>query len=292
MVDSILHNAMKLMRLQQWLKNGFVFVGIFFAHQWHNAYLIERAMILALAFCFTSSAVYIMNDFFDRDHDRLHPLKSHRPLAARNISVFSALLLAVILNLLGLFLGFLISLEAGICLLLYTFINLAYSITLKNIVVIDVLLISVGFMLRVFAGTYGLGILPSHWLLLCGFLLTLFLGFGKRRSELLLLSRQEFLSRKVLRHYSANFLNIMISITAGGSIVSYMLYSFYQNNAYRGIYTIPFVIYGVTRYIYLLYTDENFAGGNDISQVLYTDWQLQITVTLWLLTTTALLTSL
>lgn len=175
-----------LMRPHQYVKNGFVFVGPVFAHKWDAATLWHGLLVFA-AFCLAASAVYIFNDLLDREADRAHPLKKTRPLASGRVTPGTAKILYAALVVPALLLAFQVSHWAAGFVATYLFINILYSLALKRIVILDVFTISAGFMLRILAGTVGLAIVPSAWLLLCGLMLTLFLGFSKRRAELLLL---------------------------------------------------------------------------------------------------------
>lgn len=276
-------DLLRLMRPHQWAKNAFVFVGLLFGHAWSDPAMVGAAVLAALAFCLVSSAIYVVNDFADRDRDRAHPKKRSRPLASGRVSESAALTLAAVLAALG---GAL-ALAAGKMALLvvgaYAVMNLAYSFSLKNIVVLDVFIIAAGFLLRILAGTVGIGIEPSQWLLVCGLFLTLFLGFTKRRSELLSLGGDFIIHRKALLHYNAQLLDKFIGICAAGAILSYSLYTMSPDTArIHGttnlIYTIPFVIYGIFRYLYLLHAKQ---AGTDTSHDLARDGHLVAAVAGW-----------
>jgi 4-hydroxybenzoate polyprenyltransferase len=183
-MSSLMLALFKLMRPHQWLKNGFVFVGLLFGHAWSDPVKLGQALAAFAAFCLLASAVYVMNDLIDREQDRLHPKKKSRPLAAGTVSVASALALAAVCLLGGGLIAWAWAGSAPWIFLAYVALNVAYSFGLKHVVILDVFIIASGFMLRLLAGTLGLGIAPSQWLLLCGLMLTLFLGFAKRRAEL------------------------------------------------------------------------------------------------------------
>ncbi|MGV8934394.1 MAG: decaprenyl-phosphate phosphoribosyltransferase [Gallionellaceae bacterium] len=290
-VNSNMIDLLRLMRPHQWVKNTFVLTGLLFGHAWHSPNLVLHALMAFVAFCLISSTIYIINDIVDLEQDKLHPSKRKRPLPAGKISIASALRLAVILGLSGLLLGYFASVRVVVILLLYTAMNIAYSYSLKHIVILDVFIIATGFMLRILAGTLGLGIPPSQWLLLCGLMLTLFLGFSKRRAEIITLSDDKSSQRKVLEEYSPILLDNMIGITAAGLIMSYSLYTMNAETILiQGtpnlIYTVPFVIYGVFRYIYLLHHENR---GTDTAKDLARDPHLLIAVSAWLLTTLLLI---
>ncbi|NOT18271.1 MAG: decaprenyl-phosphate phosphoribosyltransferase [Sulfuriferula sp.] len=273
----------RLMRPHQWLKNSFVFTGLLFGHAWHDTHLVMQVLAAAVAFSLISSAIYILNDIVDCEQDKLHPVKCRRPLAAGQLSLTSAGVFSVILLMLALGLAYLISMTVLVILLGYALMNLSYSLRLKHVVLLDVFIIAAGFMLRILAGTLGVGIPPSQWLLLCGLMVTLFLGFAKRRAELATLNEGGAVHRKVLAHYSPVLLDKMIGITASGVVMSYSLYTMSPDTIRAHgtanlIYTVPFVLYGVFRYIYLLHKQD---GGGDPSRELVRDKHLVLAVLAW-----------
>ncbi len=214
----------KLLRPHQWIKSGFVLVGLLFGHAWHQPLLVEKVLLAALAFALAASAVYVINDLADRKQDREHPEKRHQPLASGAISVGQALLLGGICLVAALTLAWTSSPGVFSIVLAYVVLNVGYSMGLKHVVLLDVFIISSGFMMRLLAGTLGVGIAPSHWLLLCGLVLTLFLGFAKRRAELNVMSGRGGLHRRVLDDYDPVLLDMLIGICAASAIISYSLY--------------------------------------------------------------------
>lgn len=281
----------QLLRPHQWLKNGFVLVGLLFAHAWNDGAKLSHALIAFVAFCLLSSAVYVFNDFLDREADRLHPQKRNRPLAAGRVSVKVALMVMAMCLAGGLWLACTTS-AAPWVFVLYIAMNIAYSLGLKQVVVLDVFLIASGFMLRLLAGTVGIGIVPSQWLLLCGLMLTLFLGFAKRRAELVLLPEDSVGHRAVLEHYSEALLDQFITIVAAGTIVSYSLYTVSAetvtlHGSNHLMMTVPFVLYGLLRYLFRLHRR---GGGGDPARELLMDGHLIVAVLGWLVTVLAVLT--
>ncbi|KFI22390.1 decaprenyl-phosphate phosphoribosyltransferase [Nitrosococcus oceani] len=272
------------MRPQQWLKNSFVFVGIFFGHAWSDLFLITQVAAMAVAFSLLSSAIYIINDLTDRESDRNHPTKQHRPLAAGTVGVGVAISLAVVLLMLSLVLGLWVS-QAGLLILLgYAFMNLAYSFKLKHVVLLDVFIIAAGFLLRILAGTVGVGIPPSQWLVLCSLMLTLFLGFAKRRAEIITLQEGKAEYRRVLAYYSPILLDKMITVTAACVLMSYGLYTMSPetirvHQTENLIYTLPFVMYAIFRYIFLLH---HRGKGGEPSRDLMRDPHILISVVGWM----------
>ena len=279
-----LRDALVALRPAQWVKNAFVLVGTLFGHRWTTPDF-QHAGLAFAAFCMAASAVYLYNDWIDRDADRLHPTKRQRPIAAGRLTgaqvAIMGLLAAAAAYALAATLGpamvFLISAYFGL--------NIAYTLWLKHIVIADVFAIAGGFQLRLFAGTTGLGIPPSHWLLLCGFALTLLLALGKRRGELLVPGASSATTRSVLGDYSLPLLDQMLGICATLTLAGYGLYTISPDTAaVHGAadlpYTIPIVTYGVFRYLYVLRSDED--GDGDPSRLLFADRHLLGAAVLWL----------
>jgi len=211
-----------------------------------------------VAFCMASSAVYVFNDIRDREDDRRHPLKQHRPLAAGSVSLPSAWILFVALSASALSLSFYLGWQFFTVLLIYLVINQLYSAGLKDIVILDVMIISLGFVLRVLAGGAATDVKISAWIVLCTFFIALFLAFSKRRHELILLADDASGQRPVLSHYSPAFLDQMINVVTASTVVSYAMYAISPETAEKFhtqhlIYTIPMVLFGIFRYLYLIY---------------------------------------
>jgi len=289
---TLLPAYVRLIRPHQWIKNGFVFLGVVFGQGWEDPRLITGAIGLFTAFCLISSAVYVVNDVADRDADRLHPAKRDRPLARGEIGVGAALVLGVSLALAGLALAAAVSLVAAAIAAGYIALNLAYSAGLKRIAILDVFMISAGFMLRILAGTMGIGIAPSRWLLLCGLMLTLFLGFCKRRAELTGLSAgaepgESTGQRIALDGYSKPLLDLLITVSVAGAAIGYALYTvdpatIELHGTDRLIFTLPFVLYGLFRYLKVVYSN---GGGGDPAWEMLHDPQLAVATAGWLAAT-------
>jgi 4-hydroxybenzoate polyprenyltransferase len=280
-------NLLKLMRPRQWVKNCFVFMGILFANAWHDRYLSMRVLMAAIAFSLVASGVYIVNDMLDREQDANHPQKKHRPLAAQTVTTGIAVSLMVFLWTVGLVLGYRVSLKVLLLLLTYVLINLGYSFGLKHIVLLDVFLLASGFMLRILAGTTGVGIAPTQWLLLCGLMVALFLGFAKRRAELYASVDGRAGDRKVLASYQPVLLDKLIVITATCMILTYSLYTTSEqtvriHHTESLIYTVPFVMYAIFRYIYSLH---NQSMGSDPALEIFRDLHILAAIVGWLLLT-------
>jgi len=280
-----LSDLIRLLRPHQWIKNGFVFIGLFFGHDWNDRLLVYRVVTAFFAFSLVSSFVYILNDISDREADRLHPEKKHRPLASGTVSMGAAIVLGGLVLVLGLFLGVLASFWVVIFLLIYIVLNLLYSNGFKQVVILDVFIVASGFMLRILTGTVGVGVPPSQWLLLCGFMITLFLGLTKRRAEMIVLADNKTAQRKVLEHYSPVLLDKMISISAACFIISYGLYTMSPetigiHKTESLIYTVPIVTYGIFRYIFLLHYQK---WGGEPSRELIRDPHIVGAVAAWLI---------
>jgi len=283
---------LRLMRPKHWVKNLFVFAGLFFGHALGDVALVWRVVAAAIGFSLVSSAIYILNDIADREADRQHALKRERPLAKGTVSLSVATVLGLLLGLAGGLAGYYASPLVAALLAIYAVMNIAYSFGLKRVVILDVFIIAAGFMLRLLAGTSGVGIPPSQWLLLCGLMLTLFLGFVKRRAELgVEADTDKDMQRKVLRYYSPALLDSLITVTATCIILSYSLYTLspetiaLHHTAWLML-TVPFVIFGVFRYLFLLHYHQQ---GEDTASEAMRDPQLAITVLLWLATTVCLI---
>ncbi|WP_229797626.1 decaprenyl-phosphate phosphoribosyltransferase [Jeongeupia chitinilytica] len=268
-----------LMRVHQWVKNLFVFVGLLFSFRW-DGYILMSAIGAFFSFCCAASSVYILNDFKDIESDRLHPKKRYRPLAAGTVSKGSALAFSLFLIVVACMIAWIASIQVLFFVIGYFVINIAYTLWLKNEVILDVFCIFSGFMMRLLAGTVGIGIVPSKWLLITGMMITLFLGFGKRRAELAGGTK----SRKILSLYSIPLLDKYIAICATATILTYGLYTVDSTTiAIHGtsnlIWTMPIVAFGIFRYIYLIHLQ---GGGEDTSRDLIEDIPMLLSVGLWM----------
>jgi 4-hydroxybenzoate polyprenyltransferase len=288
-----LRAVIQLVRPAQWVKNGFVLVGLLFGHGWNDPVAVGAALSLLAAFCLLSSAVYALNDVMDRDADRVHPEKRRRPVADGRISPQSAVMLSVVLAAAALGIAAAVSTAALVIAAAYLALNIAYSLGLKHVALLDVFIIASGFMLRILAGTSGIGIEPSRWLLLCGLMVTLFLGFAKRRAELAALDgaaqagEAPAQQRRSLATYTLELLDRMIAVTAAGALIAYALYTVDARTVQvhgtdKLVFTVPFVVYGLYRHLWLLY---RHGGGADPTSQLLRDPHLLAAVLGWLGTT-------
>jgi 4-hydroxybenzoate polyprenyltransferase len=270
-------------RPREWVKNTFLFAPLFFAQKVLQPEAVVKSGLAFVVFCLAAGGVYLINDICDREEDRNHPQKRTRPVASGALPVSLAVTAAIFLfagSIAGaLALGRLFALAT----LSYLVLNLAYSNWLKHVVIVDVFSIAAGFVLRVIAGALVIDVFMSHWLLICTLLLALFLGFSKRRHELLTLSDDGKRHRQVLAEYNPLFLDMMIAIVTSATVVSYVLYTVSEETIKRFhtdglLFTLPFVLYGIFRYLYLIYHRKH---GGDPSQTLLTDRPLLVNIALW-----------
>jgi 4-hydroxybenzoate polyprenyltransferase len=244
----------RALRPSEWIKNLLVFAGVLFSGRLDSGDAIVDAVLTFIAFCAISSAGYLLNDIRDRDLDRLHPEKRDRPIASGAVGTGTAATVSVILAAAAIAIGFAVKPEVAGFVGLYAVITTAYSLGLKRLVIIDVMTISSLFILRVVAGAVAVGAHASEFLLICTGMLALFLGFTKRRQEAMLEERDEADTRPVLEHYSLPFLDQMIAMVTASAILSYVLYAVDSPRiGSKMLATAPSVLYGIFRYLYLVY---------------------------------------
>ncbi len=278
----MLRAIIKTMRIKQWVKNGLIFAALVFDRQLTNPTAFARTLAGFFLFCILSSTVYIINDIMDVEADRQHPRKKNRPIASGKLSIQAAWITAGIFLTATFICAYLLSPAFLVISVCYFVLNLAYSIRLKHIVLIDVVILSIGFVLRVGGGVSLIQVERfSPWLYVVTFLLALYLGFGKRRAEIKLLSSSAANHRKVLDGYSLPFLDQIMMMISGTTIIAYSLYTFSAPNLpanHSMMLTIPFVVYGLLRYLQLTEIQEiNLAP----DEVLLVDRPLQIVILLW-----------
>lgn len=251
------------MRPKQWTKNVFIFAALLFDIKLLDVTYVGRITLAFILFCILSGSVYLINDLTDIDRDRQHPVKRNRPLASGGLSKSWAVSAAIVLPIIALSLSFLLQPLFGLIALVYFVIQLFYSFGLKDVVILDVLIIAAGFVLRVAAGSaVAEAERFSPWLYVCITLLALFLALGKRRNELLLLEASALGHRKVLQEYSPQLLDEMIALVTSSTVIAYSLYTFSAENLPPNksmMLTIPFFLYSIFRYLYLIY-QKNLGG--------------------------------
>ncbi|HOJ09884.1 MAG TPA: decaprenyl-phosphate phosphoribosyltransferase [Clostridiales bacterium] len=266
------------MRPKQWIKNAFVFAGLIFSKSFMNLALILRSIYAFILFSLVSGIVYIINDIIDRDKDKLHPLKAKRPIASGRLKPDEAIIPALVILCAVIFASYKLDFLFFIIIFTYFLLILFYSIILKNIVILDVVIISVGFVLRTLAGTAIIRVEISPWLIMCTTFLALFLALNKRKNELILLSEDAANHRKNLEQYTPELIDQMLTVVSSATIMSYSLYTFTSGKSHYMMLTIPFVLYGIFRYQYLV-SSGNDGGSPEI--VLLKDLPLIINIILW-----------
>ncbi len=273
---------LKSMRPRQWPKNGFVFVALFFDGKMLDPESLIRTITAFILLCFMSSAVYLMNDLSDIEGDRQHPTKRFRPLPAGELSPTVAAVTAVIFAVGSLVAGYFLSVEFALILLLYIGSQIAYTFWLKNVVLLDVLVVALGFILRIAAGVTVIEVERfSPWLYLFGGFLALFMIIGKRRHELVLLGDEAGKHRKILKEYNIDLVDRLMGLVTASAIVSYSLYTFLAEGLppnHAMMYTIPFLIYGIFRYLYLIHVKHE---GGAPEEIALRDRPLQIDLVLF-----------
>ena len=270
-------------------KNLFVYAALVFVGKLFDLRALGKVTLAFLLFSLVAGSVYLLNDLLDIESDRAHPEKRRRPIASGKLPTSLAWLELFLFGVGGITAGFLLKPAFGLTLLAYLILQITYCFSLKHIVLLDVFTIALGFVLRTVAGGAVLSVHVSHWLLLCTLLLALFLGFGKRRQELVLMGGKAGQSRAILKEYSLAYLDQMINIVSGATIVCYSVYSIESETAKSHPHlwiTVPFVIFGVFRYMYLVY-QKGWGGAPD--EVLLKDRTLQIDIALWLVAALVLL---
>lgn len=271
--ESVLIGLLKLMRPRQWLKNGFVLAPLVFAGLFTDMTSVTDALLAMLLFSLASSTAYIINDYFDIEHDRAHPLKSQkRPLASDQVSKPQALALLVVLYA-ALVWGYFQQPNVSLVILAYLALNLAYTLVLKHQPVIDIFTIAIGFVLRVYAGAVALSVPLSSWMFVTTLCLALYLAAVKRRQELTQSGEE---GRQVLKLYSVALVNRYAEMSATGALLFYSL--FVMTERPEMVITIPFVLFGMFRYWFVV---ESLDGGESPTDALVADWQLALTVLIW-----------
>jgi len=277
-----LTGLLKTMRLRQWVKSIIVYAALVFDGKLFVPDLFLKTTGIFLAFCLLSSSVYILNDLVDMEKDRQHPRKRARPLASKQLEPRVAAVAAILLAIIAIAAAFAITVWAGIILLIYLVQNFAYSFKLKNVVIVDVMVLALGFLLRVLAGVAVVQVENfSPWLYVCVALLALFLGFGKRRQEIVLLEEDAGNHRSSLLEYNLPLLDQIIGMVVTATLVAYTFYSFDATTALahaRMLLTVPFVFYFLTRYLYLVHV-KHLGGAPD--ELLLEDRPLLINSMFW-----------
>lgn len=280
-----LRGLVKTMRIKQWTKNSFVLAPLIFDGKLFQPDMLVKALLAFLCFCLASSSVYILNDLMDIEKDRQHPNKRLRPLPSGQLNLRFAGVASVVLAVIGIGGASFLNVWAGVIITAYLAQNIGYNLYLKNLVIVDVMTIALGFVLRVAAGVAVVSVQNfSPWLYVCASLLALFLGFGKRRHEMFLLEEDAANHRASLDHYTLPFLDQIIGIVTTSALMAYTFYSFEAETALAGggkmLLTVPFVFYGILRYLYLIHV-RKLGGAPD--ELLLQDKPFLISILLWVL---------
>ncbi len=279
------------LRPKQWVKNFFIFLPLLFSKKILNFNDSAAVAATFLVFSLFSGAVYLFNDILDYQKDRLHPFKRLRPIAAGKLSLNSAWFASFFILISAVVLSAFISVNLTNIALIYFSLNIAYSLKLKKVVILDVLCIAAGFVLRVVAGSVVISVSASHWLLMCAFLISIFIGFCKRRAEITSLNESANGHREVLEHYNTAFLDQMIVISTSTTVMSYALYTMSPETVEKFqtenlIYTVPFVLYGIFRYLYMIHKKK---VGMSPTDALLKDYPIIICVIAWFLLSGAII---
>jgi len=287
----MIKHIIQAMRPHQWTKNFFIYAALIFSQNFFNFPLLLKSTVAFSAFCLISSALYIFNDLKDLEEDKRHPLKSKRPLAAGKIKKSTAILSIIVLSLLGFSSAFTLNTSYFVIILVYFSIQMAYSMKLKHIVILDVFVVALGFLIRVVAGGLAIEVFLSSWLLICTMLLALFLALSKRRHELVLLEDEASEHRPILEEYSPYLLDQMIAVVTASTVIAYCLYTISEETVTKFgttnlIFTVPFVLYGVFRYLYLIH--QKSEGGSPEGLIIK-DKPLLIDIFLWIATAVIIL---
>lgn len=280
---SVIPQVVHSLRPSQWTKNVFVFAGLIFGLQLGNPTAVWRACAAFGVFCLLSGVVYLVNDIRDREADRLHPVKARRPIASGALSPAHGAGAAAILSIVAVSAAFALGSPFGMVATTYLLLLGLYSAWLKHIVIVDVLTIAAGFVLRAIGGVVVVGVEFSHWLLLLMLLGALFLALSKRRAELVTLADDAHGHRRILAEYSPYLLDQMISVVTASTLLAYAFYTIDPGTVEkfgtdRLLWTVPFPLYGIFRYLYLVHQRE---GGGNPSEVLLTDRPILACVALW-----------
>ena len=282
---------LRLLRPHHWVKNGFVLAPLIFADLLLDIPSLIQELSAFAVFCLVTSAVYAFNDIFDREQDRKHPTKKNRPVASGVVSVPAAAALGTVLMTAGIFGSFTIGRTFLVWVVFYILLQFGYNIALKNIVILDILTIAMGFVIRAVAGSIAIDVEISPWLILCTLLIALFLGFAKRRQEIVLMGTGAQEHRSILGEYSVPLLDQLIGIVTAATIVCYAIYTLTPEVTQRLgskylILTLPFVLYGIFRYLYLVHIHEK--GGSPTRDLL-SDAPLLLSIVLWTATSVVLI---
>lgn len=279
------------MRPHQWVKNLLLFAAVIFSNNLFDLDLFSTSVLAFVIFCALSGSSYIINDYLDRDKDKEHPEKKLRPIASGKLNLTFALTTSILILVASITISFFINTQFAIVATVYLALNLFYSFSLKKIAIIDVMVLALLYVLRAVAGAEAIGVEISSWLLICTLLLSLFLAFAKRRHELTSLAENAHNYRAILKDYSEKLLDQMIAIVTSSTVIVYILYTVSDDvvtnfGTTNLVYTVPFVLYGIFRYLFLIHKRD--LGGSP-SKILISDKPLLLTIGLWFVTVIAII---
>ena len=276
--------VIKSVRPAQWTKNLFVFAALIFAREFFTVPLLIKTIAAFFVFCLVSGAFYVFNDLQDREEDRAHPKKSQRPIARGEIRAAEAFVLFLLLAAVGLAAAFFLDKSFFLAVGIYFLLQLAYSLRLKQVVILDIFVIAAGFVIRVVAGGLVIAVPISSWLLICTTLLALLLSMGKRRHELVILENRATEHRAILKEYSAYLLDQMIAVVTASTLIAYCLYTISEDTIQKFgtsnlIWTTPFVLYGIFRYLYLVHLKGK---GGSPEEIIIQDKPMLLNILFWI----------
>lgn len=285
MEKNLLTNIVKVLRPTHYIKNLFVLLPLFFSSQITNTFLLGNAVLAFVSYCLIASSVYVFNDLFDVAEDRIHPAKQTRPIASGIVSIPLAYLLDVVLSISGLLVASLVNYQLLLVVIGYKLINILYTLILKRIAILDVMILSVGFVLRLYAGSVSTGIALSEWIIILTFLLSMLIVLGKRRNDVLFFEKDEIILRHVVKGYNSMFLNYTMIMLSSVIIVSYIMYTLSAEIQLRlgtgHLYTTVFwVVAGIIRYLQLLFV---FGSKENPVKLLIKDHPLKLILLAWFL---------
>ncbi len=275
----------KLIRPKDWVKNLFLFIPVFFAGQFFNVEILLNLFAGIICFSLVASSIYIINDYRDIEDDKIHPIKKMRPLASGTVTKFSALFVAAVFLIIGFSAAWFVRDKFMFVLGIYFVLNLCYSFGLKNIPILDIIIIAIGFVLRIKAGSIIAKIPLSEWLIIMVFLLALFMAIAKRRDDVLLKLSSGTDMRKAVKGYNLDFINTALSLNCAVIIIAYFMYATSPETVnrlqtYRLYYTCLFVLAGILRYLQIIYVQ---ADSQSPTKILYKDRFIQVTILLWII---------
>ena len=267
----------RLLRPHQWSKNLLCFAGVIFSGHFRNPIDSLTAFLTFVMFCAASSSIYAFNDVMDRERDRKHPIKRRRPVANGAVGARTAAGVSLLLMILALGGAFLLGRDVTFWLGLYILNSFAYTVKLKHVALVDLLSVSIGFVLRLLAGCYAVNVMPTSWIVLCTFFLAMFLAAAKRRAELASVVGTDQFHRPVLANYSVQFLDQLTNNCAAMAIICYALFTIFKNPTL--VVTVPIVFYGIMHYKRIMMVSR---GGEEPDRVLLTDVRIQLAIVIWL----------